>query len=160
MLKCVEIRCELRHNRNISVNEAYYGLGCQLEQPKMPAEEKKSEDKSYAVRPHFRKKFKPLQVTEIIQTVLNEKLANQKYNVDKASKWTKEISETIKTKLKELNWDRYKYVVQVVIGEQRGEGIKMGTRCFWDAETDNFAKATFTSDSLFAVGVAFGVYLY
>ena len=80
--------------------------------------------------------------------------------MDKASKWTKELSETIKTKLKELDWDRYKYVIQVVIGEQRGEGIKIGTRCFWDAETDNFAKATFTNDSLFAVGVAFGVYLY
>jgi tctex1 domain-containing protein 2 len=123
-------------------------------------EETKAEDKSYAVRPHFRKKFRPLQVTEIIQQALNEKLMHQKYHVDKASKWTKELSETIKTKLKELDWDRYKYVVQVVIGEQRGEGIKMGTRCFWDSDTDNFAKATFMNDSLFAVGVAFGVYLY
>ncbi len=123
-------------------------------------EKEKKEEKSYAIRPHFRKKFRPLQVTEIIQKALNEKLSKQKYHVDKATKWTKELTETIKASLKELDWDRYKYVVQVVIGEQRGEGIKMGTRCFWDSETDDFAKASFTNDSLFAVGVAFGVYLY
>lgn len=30
-------------------------------------------------------------------------------------------------------------VIQVVIGEQRGEGIKMGARCFWDQNTDGYA---------------------
>lgn len=44
---------------------------------------------------------------------------------------------------KEMNLARYKYVVQVVIGEQRGEGVRMGSRCFWDSETDNVASETY-----------------
>lgn len=43
----------------------------------------------------------------------------------------------------EMNLARYKYVVQVVIGEQRGEGVRMGSRCFWDSETDNVASETY-----------------
>mmetsp|Transcript_18330 Transcript_18330/g.43644 ORF Transcript_18330/g.43644 Transcript_18330/m.43644 type:complete len:121 (-) Transcript_18330:103-465(-) len=119
-----------------------------------------SDEKTYAIRPQFHKKFKPMQVKEIIQKCLDEKLTDKKYHVDKASKFTRELADTIKQELKDLNWDRYKYVVQVVIGEQRGEGVKMGSRCFWDEETDNQAFATFSNDSLFATAVAYGVYLY
>lgn len=55
---------------------------------------------------------------------------------------------------------RYKLMVQVVIGQQKGEGVRMGTRCFWDAESDNYASDTFTNDSLFCVATAYGVYMY
>lgn len=71
---------------------------------------------------------------------------------------------------------RYKYLVQVVIGENRGAGIRcvlcslfcclfvcacrMGCRCLWDAQTDKVAEETFVNDSLFCAAVAFGVYLY
>eukprot|EP00965_Chrysotila_dentata_P130591 4317224-Pleurochrysis_carterae.AAC.4 len=49
---------------------------------------------------------------------------------------------------------------QVVIGEQRGEGVRMGARCFWDTDTDSYAEETYRNDSLFCVAAAFGVYLY
>ena len=32
---------------------------------------------------------------------------------------------------------------QVVIGEQRGEGVRMGCRCFWDPDTDAYAEDTY-----------------
>mmetsp|Transcript_9069 Transcript_9069/g.22507 ORF Transcript_9069/g.22507 Transcript_9069/m.22507 type:complete len:120 (-) Transcript_9069:64-423(-) len=117
-------------------------------------------EKTYQIKPHFRKKFKPLQVKQIIEEVMAEKLQGEKYHVDKAARAAKEITDLVKAKLKEMDWDRYKYVVQCVIGEQRGEGVKMGSRCYWDQDTDNSASATFSNDSLFCACVAFGVYLY
>ena len=67
----------------------------------------------------------------------------------------------------EQNWwnlehdlGRYKYVVHVSMGEMRGEGVRMGSRCFWDADTDNIAQDSFMNDSLFCVAVAFGIYYY
>ena len=39
--------------------------------------------------------------------------------------------------------DRYKYVVQVMIGEQRGEGVSMSARCFWDQKRDHYVQKTF-----------------
>jgi hypothetical protein len=58
----------------------------------------------------------------------------------------------------ELDLPRYKFMVQVAIGEQRGEGARMGLRCFWDSTTDNYASDTYTNDSLFCVATAYAVY--
>ncbi|CAM9291382.1 unnamed protein product, partial [Pylaiella littoralis] len=79
--------------------------------------------------------------------------------VDQATAQTKRICDDIKNGLKEMNLPRYKYVVQVVIGEQRGEGVRMGSRCFWDSETDNVASETYVNDSIFCVATAYAVYL-
>ena len=42
--------------------------------------------------------------------------------------WTREISDEVKHQLKALNLDRYKFVVQVVLGEQKGEGVMYAPR--------------------------------
>ena len=47
----------------------------------------------------------------------------------------------------ELNHTRYKIIVQVLIGEQKGEGLRIATRCLWDPEADNYASHTFISVS-------------
>ena len=57
------------------------------------------------------------------------------YSPDEMPQLTKRLSEMIKGKLKGLGSDRYKMVVQVVTGEQRGEGVFTTARCFWDADT-------------------------
>ncbi|KAA6365625.1 MAG: hypothetical protein EZS28_038848, partial [Streblomastix strix] len=56
-----------------------------------------------------------------------------------------------------MDFDRYKYCVQVVIGEQKGEGIRMGFKALWDQDTDNFAQAIFMNyifRSLFFIRMA------
>ena len=45
--------------------------------------------------------------------------------------------------LLELNFNRYKYIVNVVLGQQYGAGVKMGTRCIWVAEADTYAYDSF-----------------
>ncbi|KAG1688601.1 hypothetical protein DVH05_003527 [Phytophthora capsici] len=97
---------------------------------------------------------------QIIGQVLLEKLDNATYQSDRAAALTREIADSVKMKLKECNFPRFKYVVQVVIGEQRGEGVRMGCRCFWDSETDCYASETFSNDSLFCVTTAYSIYLY
>ena len=52
-----------------------------------------------------------------------------------------------------LNLQRYKYMVHVVIGQQRGEGVRMGCRCLWDQNTDNFASDTFVNVSPGCMGL-------
>ena len=47
-----------------------------------------------------------------------------------------------------------------VIGEQKGEAIKVACKCFWDSKTDAFAKETFENKSIFAVATVYGVYYY
>eukprot|EP01135_Chromosphaera_perkinsii_P009979 Nk52_evm14s1992 gene=Nk52_evmTU14s1992 len=115
---------------------------------------------SYIIRPNYKNKFKPREVKTIIREYLAEKLTDYVYNADEIAQMTKDITDDLREKLEDMNVDRYKYVVQVVIGERRGEGVKMGVRCFWDSDTDNCAKEIFTNDSIFCVAAVFGVFFY
>jgi len=85
-------------------------------------------------------RFKPAVVKDAIHKILQERLHEKQYSSDQANIWSKEISNAITQRLKgmtqfyhvtftytcisELQFERYKFVVQVVIGEQRGEGVK------------------------------------
>jgi len=66
----------------------------------MADKDKAGNPNTYAIKPHFRKKFQPMKVEEIIKTELREKLENEKYHVDKAAKQAREITDSIKKSLK------------------------------------------------------------
>lgn len=97
----------------------------------------------YQIRPHLHEKFKPLSAKEIIHDVLFEQLATKTYDAQAAAQWTKDIADIIERKIKDLQFKRYKYIVNVVLGQQHGAGVKIGTRCIWDAEADTYAYDSF-----------------
>ncbi|KAF6026656.1 TCTEX1D2 [Bugula neritina] len=104
--------------------------------------------------------FRPAIVKEVIHNVLQERLTGVSYNQEESTELSKQLGDEIKSKLKEVGYDRYKFVVQVVLGEQKGEGVKMAARCYWDSDTDNYAQDMFMSDSFFCVATAFGSFYY
>ncbi len=69
-------------------------------------------------------RFKPKIIEALIKEVLQAKLTGQTYHSENTSQWNREIADEIKIRAKNLGMDRYKFVVQVVIGEQRGEGVR------------------------------------
>lgn len=130
------------------------------EEAKQREEEcKGAEAPSMLTRPSFKDSFKQRQAGDIMQAVLEERLRGKAYDRNAASQWTKEISTDIKEKLKALQLLRYKIMVQAVLGELGGAGVRMGARCLWDAQSDKLASATFSSDGVFCTAVAFAVYL-
>ena len=115
---------------------------------------------SYSLRPKITEKFRSADVKELIHSILLSKLADKQYNPDTCNELSKQICFEIKDKLKTLNYERYKFIVQCVIGEQKGAGVNMTGRCFWDSDTDNFAESIYMNESLFCVAAAYGIYYY
>lgn len=89
----------------------------------------------------------PRVVKDLISAVLVSSLQGKEYDQNETGGWTKEIATAIKAKLKELKLPRYKFLVQVIIGEMKGAGVRCGCRCLWDQQTDKVAEATFQNDS-------------
>lgn len=58
---------------------------------------------TYAIKPHYKRKFKPDAVRNIIDEELKAKLENEKYHVDKSAKHAKEITDAVKKRLKGLH---------------------------------------------------------
>jgi hypothetical protein len=55
---------------------------------------------------------------------LQERLTGVQYEGEKCNESAKVLSDTIRSRLKNLGFQRYKFVVQVVIGERREQGIR------------------------------------
>ena len=106
----------------------------------------------------------------MIRDVLKQELEGKSYPQGGAPNEVqailKSIADNIKKKLTQV-WgasSRYKFVVQVIFGEFKGQGIKSGSRCFWDTETDNCAWDQYiskdASGNVFCLASAFAIYLY
>ncbi|XP_077573946.1 dynein light chain Tctex-type protein 2B [Stigmatopora nigra] len=115
---------------------------------------------TYLIRPNYQHKFKPAVVKECIRETVKALLTEVDYDPDEVSELTSKVADSVKNKVKKLGFDRYKFIVQVTIGEQRGQGVKMSSRCLWDADTDNYAEDVFMNDSLFCAVAVFGSYFY
>ena len=95
----------------------------------------------------YKEKVSISSMREVIQVCLTEELTGWKYDGEKCAEAVKKLTDTIRNRLKSLGYDRYKFVVQVLIGERREQGVRSGTRCFWDASTDSQATENFVNVS-------------
>ncbi|KAG0252913.1 Tctex1 domain-containing protein 2 [Mortierella polycephala] len=119
-----------------------------------------SDRDTFSLRPTFMQKFRPPVATKFMQQILQAHLQHKVYHADECQKLTKLIAEEVKAKLIELELGRYKYVVNVILGENLGEGARMDSRCYWDQESDGSAQAFFTNDSMWCAAVAYAVFYY
>ncbi|XP_061539732.1 dynein light chain Tctex-type protein 2B isoform X2 [Phycodurus eques] len=81
---------------------------------------------TYLIRPNYQHKFKPAVVKECIRETVKARLSEVQYDPDEVSELTRTLADCVKNKVKNLGFHRYKFVVQVTIGEQRGQGVKSG----------------------------------
>merc|ERR1719436_690670 len=103
--------------------------------------------------------FQPSAVTAAIEKAMKEYFKDkEEYIAEEAKGWTLDVSNDIKAAVKELNIPRYKIIVQVVIGEQASQGIRVASKFLWDVTSDNWASYTFQNPTMFAVGMVFGCY--
>jgi hypothetical protein len=93
----------------------------------------------------------------MIDQVLQKNLTDVQYSPDKIPELTKQISNELLAGVKrklfcvggrlsvrvEMNFDRYKFVVEVTLCEAKSQGIRSASRCLWDTTVDSCASAFF-----------------
>lgn len=102
---------------------------------------------------------------EIIRNVVSNVLTGKNYEPELVKKWTITIANEVNGKVKgkfltierhvyifyfaDLNMKRYKHIVQVILGERKGAGIRSAVRCIWDSDVDSYTSDIFTNVSNF-----------
>jgi len=111
------------------------------------------------MKPKENQRFVPQQVEDIIKKCMEEKVKNAKFDDDECKKLALDLCTKIKEDVKALRIPRYKIVLQSVIGEVKGQGAYIASRCLWDTETDNYASYSVKNSTLFCSVMVFGLYL-
>ncbi|KAB7502402.1 Tctex1 domain-containing protein 2 [Armadillidium nasatum] len=121
---------------------------------------KKLNNTSFQIQPDLDHKFRTKVVQDVIHGCLVEELCDYVYSTETANKKAASLAEIVRNKISDLNLPQYRYVVHVVIGEQRGEGVKVAARCLWDSDADGHAFDNFISETFFCNITVFGLYYY
>ena len=115
--------------------------------------------KTYATEAKIR--IKPSEIKANIRRVLEEKLRSKAYQAELVTQYIKDIADKIKDDVMKLvKNNRYKIIVHVTLGQKNNQGIRSGTRCFWDPKNDNCVSDVFVNDTIFCLASVYAIYLY
>ncbi|XP_070538345.1 dynein light chain Tctex-type 5-B-like [Ptychodera flava] len=113
-------------------------------------------DNTYKMEPD--KKFPQPAVKKVINEVLQAMLESEKYEPTKCLGLTKQLADLIKDRVKELNIQRFKIVCHVYLGSVDNGSLACVSQCVWNDKFDTSAEGVYKNDSLFGIGVVYGLY--
>ncbi|KAK6187953.1 hypothetical protein SNE40_005869 [Patella caerulea] len=116
-------------------------------------------ENTYQLTPPDTKRFNPSIIQKIMDDLLTENLVDQTYNSMECGAKAIELAGLIKSRVRHMDWNRYRIVVQVTIGQHSDQGMAVASRCVWDENLDNYACVNYQNKSIFAIAVCFGLYL-
>ncbi|XP_030030578.2 tctex1 domain-containing protein 1 isoform X1 [Manduca sexta] len=112
---------------------------------------------TYQLNP--RKHFNVEVVEKLLRRIVDCELAEVEYSEKVVPELCLSLAETIRNAVKEENYDRYRILVCVSIGQRRQQNVNVFHSFLWDHERDGFAAHTFHNCHIFANVVVYGVYL-
>ncbi|RUS69066.1 hypothetical protein EGW08_023169 [Elysia chlorotica] len=115
-------------------------------------------ENTYKLSPDDGKTFKPDKVKTIIETVLSSFLKNFRYTPEGSKRMCLAISKDVKSRVKMLDFQRYKIVCNSLIMQNRGQGSQVSSRCLGSADVDGFASASLTTPQIISVVTVHAVY--
>ncbi|NXC10881.1 TC1D3 protein, partial [Orthonyx spaldingii] len=92
------------------------------------------------------------------QAILTNKLQEAKYDGDSSPFLCASISEEILKAVKDMDYERYKYVVSVLIVEKANQAMIVASRCLWDDQRDTWASAKCETDTFIALALVMACY--
>jgi hypothetical protein len=112
---------------------------------------------TYRMEPSSR--FSSQKVHDVIKDVLEDKLEDYKYHPKFSATMAKVLSDDVRMQIKDMDYDRYKIVVLVHLGQQQEQGVNVASRCCWDDKNDDVASYTFIGKDFFCTTTVYGIYM-
>ncbi|XP_039759290.1 dynein light chain Tctex-type 5-like isoform X2 [Pararge aegeria] len=109
-------------------------------------------------RLNSRKRFNIEDVEKTLQNIVKSELEEVEYSDKTAAELCLSLTENIRSAIKEENYDRYRIIVAVSIGQRRQQSVHVFHSFLWDHERDGYASYNFENCHLFANVVVYGIY--
>ncbi|XP_066228921.1 dynein light chain Tctex-type protein 2 [Saccopteryx leptura] len=111
---------------------------------------------SYRMEPP--RKFQAHSVETKVQQILQESLKDVKYDEKVFSHLSLELADRILLAVKECGYQRYKFIIQVLVIQKTGQAIKIASRWIWDVQWDSWVAAKQEMETYVALALVFALY--
>jgi len=105
------------------------------------------------------RKFNDKEVLETVQEFVDDRLAGYHYMPKFGKNFASILADEVKDKVKSMNYDRYKIVCSVILGEIRNHDLLVCSRCTWQTDTDNSVIYTYKTKQYFCNVSVYGLYM-
>ncbi|XP_068620600.1 dynein light chain Tctex-type 5-A-like [Battus philenor] len=106
-----------------------------------------------------RKRFNEEIVKKILKQHMEAELQEVEYNDKTIPELCLSLAENIRDAIKEENYDRYRIIPVVTIGQKRQQSVHMFHSFLWDHQRDAFASFNYENCHIYANVVVYGIYL-
>ncbi len=115
-------------------------------------------ENTYIMGPSQTEKFRPATIESTINDVLNENLADAKYESRKMRELIKSVSDEIKQRIRPLIYHRYKIIVSVTIAPNNGQSMIIVSRSLWDEQADDCCTVQFQNKYMCVVAMVYATW--
>jgi hypothetical protein len=113
-------------------------------------------ENTYKMEPDDDHKVDLVRIRRITSNIIGATIAGYKYDGSHAKEFTAILADRMRNQMKQLPYPRYKIVVQVSIGQKKGQALRVASRCLWDLKWDRHITITKeTSDAYVNVTIFF-----
>lgn len=94
----------------------------------------------------------------VATSVIESAIAGYKYDPKQGKQFSLALAERVRGQIKQLPFARYKLVVQVSIGQKKGQDLRIASRCMWDVKWDRHITITKETQDAYVTVTIFLVY--
>nr|XP_032830479.1 tctex1 domain-containing protein 3-like [Petromyzon marinus] len=105
------------------------------------------------------RRFREDPVTSRIDSILSNKLADVEYDSEVCRSLIVTLTDDILAMVKQFEFDRYKFIVSMYIGEKKKHDVLIVSQGLWDIERDGWASASFENYSVYATASVYALYV-
>ena len=115
-------------------------------------------ENTYRMEPDDDHKVDLVRVRRIATSVIEGAIAGYKYDANHAKQFTLTLADRVRSQMKQLPFPRYKIVVQVSIGQKKGQDLRITSRCIWDLRWDRHITITKETADAYVTVTIFYIY--
>lgn len=104
--------------------------------------------------------FNCQEVKRRMHEILHANLHDQSYDSNQCTSLVKHLASAIKDALKAFGYERYKFIIHIILSQEQNDSLQLACRSYWDSETDRFAQSVYINPFLICVATAFAVFYY
>lgn len=115
-------------------------------------------ENTFRMEPNDDQKVDLARLHRVASSVVETAIAGYKYDPKQGKQFSLALAELVRGQIKQMPFPRYKVVVQVAIGQKKGQDLRVVSRCVWDVKWDRHLTISKETQDAYVTVTIFLVY--
>ena len=115
-------------------------------------------ENTYRMEPQDDYRLDMARLSRVANSAIETSISGYQYDGNHGKQFCSVLADNVRSQIKQLPFHRYKIVVQVVIGQKKGQDLRVASRCMWDTKWDRHTTITKQTKDAYVSVTMFLVY--